>query len=535
MAPQARRRPLADLPDDARQYAVPMRDGALLATDVSLPDGDPPFYALVSRLPYDKAGSEFFMPDIARYWTARGYAVVVQDVRGKARSSGMFDPVNQERDDGYDTLDWVVAQPWARDRVAMIGDSYAGITQWAAAESMHPALVAITPRCTGYDRFDAMYDGGIFSLETAVYWAAETAIDEYLYDYPEPFDWTARPLTEVLTREVGARHPRWIDDWATRVEPYVAPIPVFDPKLQCLHLCGFFDVAVAAHVRAWETAARSGIGHHSLVLDAVDHSWTPLLASSNRARSEPMSDFLDRYNEPLVDFLGTALAGQPQRTATVRWRPFGDVAWNESHTWPPPMSAPMTLWAMGAGRSGGRGSLQPFPGRASKAEWQHNPREPVPSRGIPFHLLTDRHDWAGIADRDDTLLYQTEPLESTLIVGPVRLQCRLASSAASTHLYAVLYDLTADGRMLEISSGRQIAFGPWPVDVTVSMTPVAYQLAQGHRLALSLSSSLFPRFALHPGSDTDAWTEWLPQITKQAVILGKTSGVRIAFAVAREP
>src|SRR5690606_15428146 len=83
-----RRRPFAEVPDDATPYAVRMRDGVLLATDVYLPTGVGPWPALLSRLPYDKAGEECFMPQIARWFTARGYAVVVQDVRGKVRSDG---------------------------------------------------------------------------------------------------------------------------------------------------------------------------------------------------------------------------------------------------------------------------------------------------------------------------------------------------------------------------------------------------------------------------------------------------------------
>ena len=73
----------------AREYAVPMTDGTLLATDIYLPAaGQGP--VLLSRLPYDKTGSECFLPEVATWFTRHGYVVAVQDVRGKLRSGGEF-------------------------------------------------------------------------------------------------------------------------------------------------------------------------------------------------------------------------------------------------------------------------------------------------------------------------------------------------------------------------------------------------------------------------------------------------------------
>ena len=81
-----------------------------------------------------------------RYVTDRGYVLVVQDVRGKFRSEGETMPFMHEVDDGYDTLEWIVAQPWSDGVVGMWGDSYYGYTQWAAVASGHPALQAPSSR-----------------------------------------------------------------------------------------------------------------------------------------------------------------------------------------------------------------------------------------------------------------------------------------------------------------------------------------------------------------------------------------------------
>lgn len=78
----------APVPDTATEHLVPMRDGTRLATDVYLPPGGEPTEAVLVRLPYDKDSRYVFFDKVAALFIARGYAVVVQDVRGKFRSEG---------------------------------------------------------------------------------------------------------------------------------------------------------------------------------------------------------------------------------------------------------------------------------------------------------------------------------------------------------------------------------------------------------------------------------------------------------------
>ena len=125
----------APLDPAAEQVMVRMRDGVHLATDVYLPDGTAPTQTVLVRICYDKNGRYTFMDLLAPYVTERGYAFVVQDVRGKFRSEGTTMAFVHESHDGYDTLEWISNQPWSDGRVGMFGDSYYGFTQWAAVAS----------------------------------------------------------------------------------------------------------------------------------------------------------------------------------------------------------------------------------------------------------------------------------------------------------------------------------------------------------------------------------------------------------------
>jgi predicted acyl esterase len=129
-----------------KNVMVPMRDGLRLATDVHRLDGATPAPVLLARTPYDKehivTASDTF--DILRAVQA-GYAVVIQDVRGRFASEGEFNPHFQEDRDGADTIAWTAVQPWSRGVVGTFGVSCLGCTQWLAAHERPQALRAIAP------------------------------------------------------------------------------------------------------------------------------------------------------------------------------------------------------------------------------------------------------------------------------------------------------------------------------------------------------------------------------------------------------
>ena len=108
-----------------RDVPVPMRDGTTLLADVYRPSAPGRYPTLLSRTPYSKAaGGGMFMNVVNAAFA--GYAVVIQDVRGRLASQGDFVFFHNERDDGYDSVEWCAAQPWSNGRVGMFGGSYVG-------------------------------------------------------------------------------------------------------------------------------------------------------------------------------------------------------------------------------------------------------------------------------------------------------------------------------------------------------------------------------------------------------------------------
>lgn len=128
---------------------VPMRDGVKLATDVYRPlvtpeSGPHPdsLPVLLIRTPYGKGAGK---SGDGRYFASHGYAVVVQDTRGRYNSEGIWRWLSDDGPDGFDCCEWIAKQPWSNGRIGMLGTSYVGGTQHVLALSGSKHLKTVIP------------------------------------------------------------------------------------------------------------------------------------------------------------------------------------------------------------------------------------------------------------------------------------------------------------------------------------------------------------------------------------------------------
>ena len=87
---------------------VPLRDGATLSADIYRPKGEDKVPVILVRTPYDNGAAAHVAA--GKHWASKGYAYVVQDVRGRGESDGEFYPLVTEGDDGDDTIEWLARQ-----------------------------------------------------------------------------------------------------------------------------------------------------------------------------------------------------------------------------------------------------------------------------------------------------------------------------------------------------------------------------------------------------------------------------------------
>lgn len=192
-----------------------MRDGCRLAVDIYVPealsktpDAPPPtaFPTIVLFTPYYRrfklrpGGSGECAPNTAKFrdfFVPRGYAVVVIDVRGTGASFGTRDSFRspREREDSYEVVDWVVAQPWSNGIVGATGISYLGAASDFLASTRHPSVKAIAPLFSVWDTYtDNYFPGGIqLKALTQSYDDLMVALDHDRRDMLHRFVYYANP------------------------------------------------------------------------------------------------------------------------------------------------------------------------------------------------------------------------------------------------------------------------------------------------------------------------------------------------------
>ena len=206
-----------------KEIFVPMRDGTRLSTDVLLPKGaEGKLPTVLVRTPYHKERTHWalFGP-FDTLFLQQGYAVVIMNERGRHFSEGYFeDYLEGARNDGYDSVEWIVNQPWSNGKVGTFGCSSSGEHQWAMASTNHPGHAAMLPLASGTavgdvpgnDTRGAIYRGGIPMVGLWAWWYHDMATSERLLLPPHTTreqrirlrnSFTLQPITHFMNMEDG--------------------------------------------------------------------------------------------------------------------------------------------------------------------------------------------------------------------------------------------------------------------------------------------------------------------------------------------
>lgn len=231
---------------------TPLRDGTVLATEVYLPARPGPHPVVLQRTPYSRfPGAPQFASDCNNaqmiFLASNGYAALNQDVRGRYRSGGVMDAMQQEADDGYDAVEWAAVQPWSTGKVGMIGGSYVGLTQWQPAIHAPPHLAAIAPLITASDYHDHWtYVNGAFDLWFAQSWMLLTFAGEQVIRNLED---AGLPQEEVFARTaewLAAGRAAILTDWVWRL-----PLDSFDEYRRTSETDPLYAQALAPYYYDW--------------------------------------------------------------------------------------------------------------------------------------------------------------------------------------------------------------------------------------------------------------------------------------------
>ncbi|MFC3999305.1 CocE/NonD family hydrolase [Nocardiopsis sediminis] len=489
-----------------RVVLVPMRDGVDLVADVYAAEPDPgPRPVLLERTPYGRRkarGSDGALgswnpppPEaVCKRFVDRGYHVVRQDCRGRGDSGGEFVKYLNEAEDGYDTVEWIAAQPWCDGRVATMGVSYAAHVQTALASLGTPHLSAMFLDSGG---FASAYEtgvrlGGAFELKQATWAFARAKTSAATLADP-----VRHAALEAESIEEWFRHLPWrrghsplrhapeyegylFDQWEHgRFGPYWRQLGIYGrghfdrfPDVPSLHISSWYDPYIRTAIENFRELGGRKTSPAYLVLGPWTHGKRSFAHAGDvdfGPEATLDGNLATDYAEFRADWFDAHLAPAPSEDPAVRYFRMGGGpggrnadgrlehggGWLTSSTWPPEEARAAEFFL------NADGSLTSRPrSPAGYLEYDHDPRDPVPTIGgqvtsgepvIAGGAFDQRPDGRTFSlsesrlpldARPDVLTFETDPLDRDVTVaGPVVARLAVSSTAADTDFTVKLIDV----------------------------------------------------------------------------------------------
>lgn len=532
-APPAQQDPLAALRKHAEvqeNVMVIMRDRVKLATDIAYPKGKGAYPTILIRTPYRKGLQG------ALGLVRAGYAFVCQDTRGRYGSEGGFYPFIHEGKDGYDTVEWVAAQPWCNGRVGMMGGSYLGATQLLAAMENPPHLCCIAPDVPPTDlEGGTIYHGGALRLELVLGWLLDMnktskRMLEGRVTSEERSQWRgSRALLRQRARHLPVKDPgplvvggpHYADCWQDFISSWEEPgrwagqSPVRNPekiKVPVLMLGGFYDIFAKENIAMLDALRRSGgsekaRAHSHLLMGPWVHA---LGAPSGERNFTAAHSILRELRKNWFDHWLKDRDTGADEWPVMRFFVMNRDQWIETDAWPPTSAEPRQFFLHSEG-------LEDAPSEtgSGKSEFIYDPDRPVDTQGgCNLTISQGIEDQRNKRERDDVLAFFSEPFESDLTVaGPMKVRLFVSSSAPDTDFCAMVVDAEPGGYEANVADGivrlRYRAGRGKPLfvkpgqcaEVFVECWSTAWTFKKGHALGVYVSSSNFPRFDRNLNTD----------------------------------
>ena len=555
----------ADLP-------AAMRDGTVLRADVYGPSSGGQLPVVLIRTPYRKTRHGFV--DLASEIAARGYLVVVQDMRGRYASEGDFDPFfspttgKYEASDGYDTVEWAAALPGSTGAVGTLGWSYGSRVQWQLAPTRPPHLRAMFAGGHGPDT--RLVWPGIFTRDRQLQWLfnlmvpdtrrrlglpGPTSIEEAqrLWDTIERGKWLwFTPMAEFPDYILGGFREVW-HYWLSHhhCNWYSRDVVFSEIDVPAYHVTGWYD-------RLWSTVdmftrmvkegrtARTRSSQR-LIVGPWTHGFNLTrrlgIMDFGEEAGFPCAELAARWFDYWLKGIDTDIVDEPP----VRVFTMGANRWHFENEWPPARARLIDFYCHSGGRANtpaGDGVLSPqAPGDEPRDAFLYDPRDPVMSlhqpdgQAAPSDLR--EHDC-----RQDILVYQTPVLEGDLeVTGEITCCLFAASSARDTDWTVRLVDVHPDGLAVNLSYGivRARYRDSWSnpsllepgrvYEYRLRLVPTSNLFKAGHRIRVDISSSDFPNYDRNHNTGQDYWIDSAFVTARQAVFHDAEHPSRIILPV----
>lgn len=500
------------------QQAV-MRDGVKLAQRVYLPEGGAPgakWPTILVRSCYTKERCAY---KLSKY-VNKGYALVMQDVRGRGDSEGELDPFAFERDDGSDTIDWIASQPWSDGNVGMWGASYLGHVVVQAATSGNPHLKCVIDEVNvGSPFIDTVRRGGALCSQPLLCWALAQSSGQRpnMYYMSDTVDWAPmmdiRPLSSLVDKVLGEGHGELWRKWTTYDEENAwwqrcNFTRSFDGvRAPMLVISGWYDGDGLGVSETWRGLTKYDVPGRKLVLGPWEHGPNTTrdiegVAFGNNAIIYNFDINNLRWFDHYLKGVNNGIDTEPRATYYV----VGENQWYTSDDWNPTEAKEMCLYMESDGHANscwGDGRLVwESLDKEGYDEYHYDPRAPFSDLVSEQVGHRSPINYKGHEQGHDMLVYTSEPLErDTVLAGEVSAEFFASSSARDTDWIVRITAVDGEGNSRQLSENvlrAKFRDGFEAVKLLESGKVERYELlmesngwllSKGHRIRVQVQSS----------------------------------------------
>jgi len=511
--------PSPKAPFTLQEVMIPMRDGVRLQTVILTPlDKSGPLPILFRRTPYGvPAAPPEQMPSSWKELAQDGYIFVIQNLRGRFKSEGVFKLTSQvdltdstatnETTDAYDSIDWLVTHVPNNGNVGMFGVSYDGLTTALALLHPHPALKAISEQASPVDqwmndddhRYGALRES--YAFEYAVLEQADKHQNtHFAFETYDTYAWylALGPLANINERYLHGSIPYWNDvvahpdyDDFWKKEAWIRQLHA--STVPNLNVAGFWDQEDPwGPWQIFRHAAEHDPDHTNFVVAGPWYhgQWRAPKGDSigliALGGHETAREFRETIEAPFFRHYLYGRGAKPAwQAATFQ---SGSNRWRTYAVWPPQEAKPTNLYLHADG------TLSFDPPRAGQyREYVSDPANPVPYRQRPISPTYPGGDWRTweVADqrfvdgRPDVLTFVSAPLEHDLtITGEVAADLFAATSGSDADFVVKLIDVYPEDAQ---ANAWDAEAGPAPGQYARSVNgyelPIAMEVRRGRYLA----------------------------------------------------
>lgn len=511
------------------EIMLPMSDEVRLRTRIYRPETENrQLPVVIQRCCYPQ--NEIFLEIHGEEFTKRGFAFVYQYCRGTGGSEGEWEPNENERRDGIDTLTWLCNQDWV-DAVGYWGSSYLALTGWSIIDMVPEKVKTMYLTQYGTDRFTSAYKDGLFRHDVLTSWAMGNAGFSVTADYMESCKY--HPHIKVDEKLWGGRL-EWYRNWITATQatdeywqigfwkllqsiPEKITMPIYLGE-------SWHDHHLASALKTYGVLAEKSKNHSTLRIGAWNHMFMPCLEGHECHNLE------NNDSATAMDWFYRLLVRKETPEKKVLTYIIGEDRWMEWDSFPIVTNHIKRFYLSGRLSIPKQYQLTEFMMEDQQLPYIYDPENPVISLG--GDTLLHNIEKAGsvlqpeCGIREDVISFVSEKFsEGLLITGNMKCHMYVSSDVEDTAFTVKVMEVFPDGRAYNIRCGittlgfrnkavtRQ-EYKPGTVEkIEIEILDITWKLQAGSRLRLDISSSNFPEYVAH-SNYAGVWS--LQEKTKKA-------------------